>query len=75
MNEARQLKLAGFLGEARNPNRRSPKEVKRDIGAMLDIIAVGKEMRDKEIIDWGMRELKALEDELKFIKYGTTAAI
>ena len=53
-----------------NMNTRSPREIRHDIRACWHNAAIGHEMGDKDVEDHFIREAKAYERELEFVKTG-----
>lgn len=56
----------------REAKKRSPSQIKRDLKRYLDILAIGEELKDPEIIRHAKKEIKAMEDELTHLRYGRT---
>ena len=54
------------------PNLRSPSSVKEDLRAMLDQLAIASSEGYWEGVAYAKREIKALEQELLFIRYKRT---
>jgi len=52
--------------------RRSPVRIRRDLRATLDQLTVAVEMRYPDGIRYCRREIRALEKELLFNRYGRT---
>jgi RNase P protein component len=69
LSELKQIIKAEIMREAATREQRT---VKRDLRNYLDLLTVGKELKDHDIIVFAKRGVKAMEAELDFNRYGRT---
>jgi hypothetical protein len=53
--------------------RRPRHHIREDLRAWLDMLATYERMKDRDGIALARREIEAMEDELNYSRYGTTA--